>query len=457
VAVCCAGRRGARVLSGSRAPPPVNWVTLGRGLRPSPTEGARRVYVEQHGCATTQGEASMMRGILAQRGHQLVPTLEEAEAAVLVTCTVVETTERTMLKRIREIAGTGKDLVVSGCMASSQVDAIKAASSRALVLPPQYLHQVGELIEREPVEFCYQPKTGLPKVREGVVDTVVINEGCSGKCTFCITKIARPGLRSYPVEGVVEDVRRAVAAGAVEVRLTSQDSGAYGLDRGTDLPTLLRHACEVPGDYGLRVGMLNPFILDKLLPDLLEAFAHPRVFKFLHLPVQSGSDRVLQEMGRHHTAADVQRQVAAFRARFPDLLLSTDVIVGFPGETEEDHQATVRLLERLEPEIVNVTRFSRREGTPAALRRDQVPSRIAKERSRELTRLRFDLCARRLSRFVGRETEVLTTEPGKGGTVLARTGEYAPVILPAGAPLGKRFRVRITGAGAVFLQGARPP
>lgn len=428
------------------------FVTLGTGMRP-PSSAPRRVYVEQYGCATTEAEARTMRGLLDARGHALVPTLEEADTALLVTCTVVETTERTMLKRIRDLAASGKDLVVSGCMASSQVDAIKAASPRALILPPQFLHQVGEVIEREPVEFCYQPKTGLPKVREGVVDTVVINEGCSGRCTFCITKLARPGLRSYPVAGVVEDVRRAVAAGAVEVRLSSQDSGAYGLDAGTDLPTLLRHACEVPGDHGLRVGMLNPFILDRILPGLLDAFRHPRVFKFLHLPLQSGSERVLREMGRHHSAADVRRQVAAFRAAFPDLVLATDVIAGFPGETEEDHRATMALLEELQPEMVNVTRFSPRPGTPAAERADQVPSRVVKARSRELTALRFRLARERFARWVGREVSVLTTEPGKHGTALARTPEYAPVVLPAGTPLGRRLLVRIERSSDVYLSG----
>jgi len=203
----------------------------------------------------------------------------------------------------------------------------------------------------------------------------------------------------------------------------------------------------------VRVGMLNPFVLDRILPDLVEAFRHPRMFKFLHLPLQSGSDRILREMRRHHTADDVLRQVHAFRAAFPDLVLATDVIAGFPGERAEDHRATVALLEALQPEMVNVTRFSARPGTPAAERDDQVLLREVKARSRELTALRLRLCRERLARWVGREVSVLVTEPGKNGTMLARTPEYAPVVLPPGTPLGARLQVRITAASDVYLQG----
>jgi threonylcarbamoyladenosine tRNA methylthiotransferase CDKAL1 len=412
----------------------------------------RRVHVEQHGCATTEGEAQVIRGILAARGHALAPTVEEADAVVLVTCTVIETTERAMLRRIREVAATGKDLVVSGCMAGAQVSAIKHAAPGALVLPPAYLHQVGDLLEAREVAFCYQPKAGLPKLREGAVENVVINEGCTGACSFCITKVARPGLRSYPVDAIVEDVSRAVASGAVEVRLTSQDTAAYGLDAGTDLAALLRAVCAVEGDFRVRVGMLNPFALAPVLDDLLDAFAHPKVFKFLHLPVQSGSARVLAAMRRGHRVDDVVAQVDEFRARFPDLFLATDAIVGFPGETDAEFEETVALLRRMDPDVANVTRFSAREGTPAAALEGQLHGRVLKARSRILTRLREELGALRFGAWVGREVDVVVTEPGKPGTVLARTDAYRQVVLPERA-LGTRGEARVTGATPHFLFG----
>lgn len=412
----------------------------------------RRVLVEQHGCATTEGEARVIEGILEARGHTRAATLDEADAVVLVTCTVVERTERTMLRRIRDLAATGKELVVSGCMAGAQVETIKHAAPAALVLPPAFLHQVGDLLEEKQADFCYAPKAGLPRTREGVLETLVINEGCTGACTFCLTKIARPGLRSYPSRDIITDARRAVEAGAVELRITSQDTAAYGLDSGETLPALLRGLCEIPGDFRIRVGMMNPFALEHVQDELLDAFDHEKVFKFLHLPLQSGSPRILRAMKRGHDATSALAQAAAFRARFPDLLLATDIIAGFPGETDADFHQTLEALDAMQPDIVNITRFSAREGTPAATMDDAVHGPIAKARSRALTSWREKTGAKRFGAHTGREHDVLVTEPGKPGTVLARTDTYHQVALPE-RPLGTRGRARITGATPHYLTG----
>lgn len=416
----------------------------------------RSVYMEQYGCAVTEGEAGAMEAILREEGHDLVDDLEAADAAVLVTCTVVDTTERRMVDRIEALSDSGVDLVVSGCMASSQVELIKHTAPEALVLPPQYHHQVGDLLVQDEVEFCYAPKVGLPRTVDGPVATIPVNEGCSGKCTFCITKIARPGLRSYPVAGIVEDVRAAVEDGAREVRLTSQDSGAYGLDRDTDLPTLLDHVLEVPGDFRVRVGMMNPFILDRILDGLLEAFSSEKMYNFLHIPVQSGSEDVLEAMNRTHAVDDFRRQVEAFRDRFPNGVVSTDVITGFPGETEEDHRKTVDLLEEVRPEKVNITRFSERDGTPAAEMEDQIVGWKVKERSRELTEVTRRITAEHMARQEGEVRSVVVTEPGKEGTgtVQARTDDYRIVVLPEeDASLGERVTARVTEARHTYLMG----
>ncbi len=421
-----------------------------------PTADRKRVYVEQYGCAVTQGEANSMRAILRDDGHSLVDDLDGADAAVLVTCTVVDTTERRMVDRIQALSDAEVQLVVSGCMASSQVELIKHTAPDALVLPPQYHHQVGDLLVQEEVEFCYAPKVGLPRDLDGVVATVPINEGCSGKCTFCITKIARPGLRSYPVRDLVEDVRGLVDRGAREIRLTSQDSGAYGLDRDTDLPTLLQHVLEVPGDFRVRVGMMNPFILDRIHDGLLDAFTHEKMYNFLHIPVQSGSQRILEEMNRAHELGDFARQVGTFRERCPHGVVSTDVIVGFPGETEEDHDATVELLERVRPEKVNITRYSAREGTPAADRDDHIVGWRVKERSRELTDVTQRIQRELLEEQVGATRSALVVEQGKEGTgtVKARTDNYRIVVLSEdGLEMGGRVQARITEARHTYLMG----
>lgn len=393
-----------------------------------------------------------MEALLEQRGHELSAE-PEADAHVLVTCTVVERTQRDMEQRIAALRDTGKPLLVTGCMARAQGNAVLKLAPEALVLPPQNLHQVAEWLEAgEPTPLRASPRTGLPRRLEGAVSTHVINDGCVGRCSFCITKLARPGLASFGQEGIAQDVRAAVAQGAVEVRLTSQDTAAWGRERRTGLAELLKAMAALEGDFAVRVGMMNPMAVKPLMPGLVEAFDSPRVFQFLHLPVQSGSERVLAAMRRDHTARDFLDIAASFRARLPELTLWTDVIVGFPGETYGDVRDTLAVLEEAQPDVVNVTRFSPRPGTKAALMEDKVPGWRAKEWSREAHEVRMQLALRRNLAWVGREAEALVTEPGKEGTVMARLANYKPVVLP-GRPLGARVRVHVTGATETYLHG----
>jgi MiaB/RimO family radical SAM methylthiotransferase len=216
---------------------------------------------------------------------------------------------------------------------------------------------------------------------------------------------------------------------------------------------LLHAVVELPGDFRVRVGMADPLTVLPICEDLVEAYASEKVFKFLHLPVQSGDDAILESMRREYTVAEFETIVRTFRRAYPRLTLSTDIIVGFPGETEEQFDRTMDLIERVRPDIVNVTRFSARAGTPAARMPNPVVGWRTKERSRRLTRLRFEIAREIGERFVGEEVEVLLTEPGKGTTVLARTSEYRQVVLPGPLPLGAFARVRIEEAHATDLRG----
>ena len=185
----------------------------------------------------------------------------------------------------------------------------------------------------------------------------------------------------------------------------------------------------------------------------MAAYGSDKVFKFLHLPVQSGDDAILESMRRQYTVSQFEEIVCRFRRAFPEITLSTDVIVGFPGESEEQFEATMELIRRVRPDIVNVTRFSPRDGTPAATMPGQIVGWKVKERSRRLTRLRFQIARETNERFIGREASVLVTEPGKPGTVLARTPEYRQVVLREPAAIGEFLRVKIDGARPTDLSG----
>ena len=411
-----------------------------------------KVFVEAYGCTQNYGEARLMREALRGRGHDIVEGEGDADAHVLVTCTVVETTERKMVRRMTQLAALEKPLIVAGCMAAAQRDRVLATVPRAKLLPPRKWPQIVDLLDAGTA--CGDRSAEIESQSFGWHDAIVpIAQGCAGRCTYCITRVARGRVASDPIPAIVSQVRRHVEQGLREIKLTGQDTAAYGLDSGTTLAALLRAVAEIPGDFRVRVGMADPLTVDPICDKLVEAYASEKVFKFLHLPVQSGDDGILEAMRREYTVAAFEEIVRIFRRAHPRMMLSTDVIVGFPGETEEQFERTMDLMRRVRPDIVNVTRFSARAGTPAAGMPHPVVGWRTKERSRRLTRLRFEIAREIGEGFVGEEVEVLLTEQGKGTTVLARTPEYRQVVLPGPLPLGNFARVRIEEAHATDLRG----
>jgi tRNA A37 methylthiotransferase MiaB len=211
----------------------------------------------------------------------------------------------------------------------------------------------------------------------------------------------------------------------------------------------------VPRDFRLRIGMMNPASVRPIKGRLASMYLHPKVFKFLHLPVQSASDRLLGEMGRRYTVDEFEGIVETVRSAVPGASLSTDLIVGYPGETDEDHAENLRLVERVRPDIVNVTRFSPRPGTRAASSGGAVPGGVAKERSRELGKVRFRVSLETNRTWVGRRVVGLATEHVKAGTTVVRTDEYRQVVVPETLPLGVYHDVDIVQARTTYLVGRR--
>ena len=287
---------------------------------------------------------------------------------------------------------------------------------------------------------------------EGVTGAVSISDGCVGQCSYCIVKQARGDIVSYPPRTIVNSVKRLVEAGAKEILITSQDTAAYGLDIGVCLPDLLNSITEIDGDFYIRVGMMNPLTTLKILDDLAESFDDPKVFKFLHLPVQSSSDRILESMKRGYSVSDYVQIVDAFRERFPNLTLSTDFIVGYPGENTDDFERTMLLLKKTKPLKVNITRFSPRPNTPAAKMPD-ILERVKKERSRALTKAYHKISSELHRSLVGLLTEVIVTEKGKEGSVIARDPYYRNIVIKKNLKLGERHPVKIVDARTNYLVG----
>jgi MiaB-like tRNA modifying enzyme len=388
-----------------------------------------------------QADSDIIRAYLSE--NFTMSSVEDADVVVINSCGVIDFTERKIIRRILELKNAGKRVVLAGCLTRISKQALELADS---AISPDNLDKVVDAVRSafdggvHFLEWSNADKSCLQKLRnEGAIAIVSISEGCLGHCSFCATKFARGKLRSFSLSGILQEVENAVKLGFREIQLTSQDTGCYGLDKGDFmLPKLLEEISLIDGDFRVRVGMMNPQHARAQLDRLLNAFGSEKIYKFLHIPVQSGDNKVLEDMRRDHTVEDFLEVVDAFRNNF-EITLATDIIVGFPTETEESFWKTYDLVQEVKPDIVNITRFSKRKGTPAE-KLKEIPGWIVKERSRKLTELCVRIGLENNRKFLGREVKVLVTSPGKR-FMLARTDSYRAVITTG--ELGEFKMVRI--------------
>ncbi len=402
-----------------------------------------RAYIETYGCTANKSDSQRIKTILIENDYEITDNVERSDIVLVNTCTVTGRTERRMIKRLRELKK--EKVIVAGCLPAAQPDLVADLAWKKLTprsVPSLAIMLGGQALAKHEIQVPL----------EGVTGIVSISDGCVGQCSYCIVKQARGDLESYPPRTIINSVKRLVEAGAKEILITSQDTAAYGLDIGFRLPDLLDRITEINGDFYIRVGMMNPLTTLKILDELVDSFDDSKVFKFLHLPVQSGSDRILEIMNRSYSVSDYVQIVNAFLERFPDLTLSTDFIVGYPGENADDFERTLLLLKKTKPLKVNITRFSPRPNTPAAKMPD-VLERVKKERSRALTKAYHRISSELHRSLVGLLTEVIVTEKGKEGSVIARDYSYRNIVIQKDLTLGKRYLVRITGARTNYLVG----
>ncbi|MEM2555347.1 MAG: tRNA (N(6)-L-threonylcarbamoyladenosine(37)-C(2))-methylthiotransferase [Candidatus Caldarchaeum sp.] len=416
---------------------------------------AGKVYAEVYGCSANQADGEIALGLLKTRGYEVVDSPEKADYVVLVTCAVKKPTADRMVHRIRRFSGLGRRLVVAGCMVTGESERVRKAAPQAVLVPPRSITEIHAAVEGE-VFNGGGTKLGLPRVRRNpVVSIIPVSEGCRwSRCSFCIVPNTRPGFESYPVRMVVDEVRRGLGEGCREFWLTSQDMGSYGMESGRNLlPELLEAVNDVEADFYVRVGMMNPIYLKPILDKLVKAFSRDKIFKFLHLPVQSGSDKVLKEMNRGHFTKVFLEVVRKFRERIPMLTLATDIIVGYPTETEDDFEQTLKLVEDVKPHVVNISRFFPRPNTPAEGLKP-LPHNVVSQRVSVLKGLVEELQLRLNEEWVGWSGRALVDEVGKNGLMVARNTAYRPIVLNTRENLLGRFvNVEIVEAEKTYLRG----
>ena len=422
-------------------------------------EGSLRVYVKSFGCSANLADGEVIAGCLSEAGFEVVDEPQDAEILVYNTCAVKSPTENRLMDILRKTP-RDKQLVVTGCLPLINFERLRNEVSFDGVMGPAPGDGVVEVLRRvatgEKVVFLgdsSKPGLCLPRVPlNPIVNVVPISYGCLGNCSYCCVHFARGRLRSYLVDEIIERVKRDLGSGAKEVWLTSQDTACYGKDVGTSLANLLIRVCDVEGEFLVRVGMMNPDHVLGMLDELLEAYTCIKVFKFLHLPVQSGDDKVLGLMNRHYTAEEFKTVVGAFRDKIPRLTFSTDVICGFPGETEDAFENTKKLIAEVEPDIVNVSKFFSRPRTSAE-KMAPLPPEEVNRRSRELAELSRRISFEKNHAWIGWEGIVLFDEKGKGESWMGRNFAYKPVVVKgAESLLGRFVQVRVVNAFSTYLE-----
>lgn len=412
-----------------------------------------KAYLEVYGCTANKSDASLVKGILKENNHEIVDNIKNADLIIIHTCTVINTTEQRMLSRLRDFKKTGKKIIVGGCMASVQSDLVKSVLPKAILLPTQYSHHVLDVLNNKKTRFVDKNKTQFLKYYEDIFAPITIAEGCMLSCSYCITSIARGKLRSYPINEITENICSAIKQGCKEIQLTAQDTSSYGLDSGNDLGKLLINVSKIKGDFKIRVGMMNPYTCKKNIDSIIQGFNDFKIYKFLHLPVQSGDNDILEKMNRKYNVNDFIDIIDKFKEKYKDITISTDIIVGFPTETNEQFQHSIDLIKNVKPDITNITRYSARPYTKAKIMKGRVSTEIVKKRSKILSKVCSEISKSNNLKYIGKKYNVLITEKGKKNTFVGRTENYKPVVLKNKTEIGKILQVKIIDAKSTYLLG----
>ncbi len=358
-------------------------------------------YIETYGCASNKADTYILTDVLIKSNH-VQTTIEEAQFVIVNTCAVKEQTENKIKARLKELHDKYKDdlmkhLIIAGCLpriTPNYIDVIKKiVPNFSAIIDLDNINEISAIIEElkagkrnlilTATASIDKAKFLINQPRGKITGIVPISEGCLGSCTYCCVKNARGKLNCYDPKNIIRNVSHQLKQGIKQIYLTSQDCSIYKHD-GAELGDLIQEIVKLNHRFFLRIGMINPSFLINKLNQLSIVFKFDKVYQFLHIPIQSGSNEVLKNMKRTYKISDIVNPIESLREKFPFLTISTDIICGFPGETDYDFYRTINLVKWIKPEILNISKFTARPGTKAKDMK-QIPSKVIKERSIRLS------------------------------------------------------------------------
>ena len=419
-----------------------------------------KVYIDSYGCTFNKADGQIMAGVLLENEIDVVDSIEEADVIIVNTCYVKLPTENKVIYKIQKLQKDfpDKKIIVGGCMVEIDPEKLGKIGPNCSWIGPHQLNKAADVVNatycgeviRE-TGFSKDSKVGVPKLTDdSLIHIIQICEGCLGACAFCCTRFARGPLNSYPIADIVAEAKEAIENGACEIQLTAQDTAAFGRDSGEKLSDLIKEVANLDGDFRVRVGMMHPKNVLDCVDEIIDAIKHPKVYNFIHLPIQSGSDKVLSEMRRGHTIGQYLDILSKFKSEIPDLTLAVDIIVGYPTETDEDFDLTVKLLHDIKPSLIHLSKYQHRKGAISSSL-EEIPHETMRRRSKFLSEIKSKITEDENRELVNSYQNVLVVEKGSKGGFIAKTDSYIPVIVDC-AELGTFVKVKITEATATYLK-----
>lgn len=417
-------------------------------------------HIQTFGCSANQNNTEIMSGLLTQSGHTLTNNHEIADVIILNTCVVKQKTESKIKRQIQDLYKQypDKTLVVTGCMPQTDAGHIKKLHPHVVLLGTNQYKQIVNLLrdvrenkltlekQQKYLLNTREEKIVLPKISEKKLIAITqISEGCLYNCGFCKTKLAKGNAYSYSQEKILTSIKNDLKNGAKEVWITSQDCSVYGMDKGykiSQLPNLLRKIIALPYSFKIRLGMMNPSFTHPIIDELIEVYHSSKMYKFLHIPIQTASDKLLKEMQRPGSIKQTEEIIQKFKKVFPEMTIATDIIVGYPSETEIDHQKNIEFIEIYKPDVLNLSKFSLHKNTPVHKKLQQnklqvlensfsqIPIEIMNKRTTEIMRIHKKTAAENKQKYLHKEIKVFVDTELSHEIYESRDENYTIILVP---------------------------
>ena len=419
-----------------------------------------KVFIDTYGCTFNKSDSQIMAGILKDNNIDLANSIEEADVIIINSCYVKLPTENKITYKIQNLQKEfpNKKIIIGGCMVEIDQEKLEKIAPNCSWIGPHQLDEVANIVKKaisgETLHisgFSKKTKVGLSKVKDSpYIHIIQICEGCIGACTFCCTRFARGPLNSYSINEIKKEAQKAINEGSVEIQLTAQDTAAFGRDSGEKLSDLIKEMDNINGDFKIRIGMMHPKNIMDDVDEIIEAFKLPHVYKFLHLPIQSGSDKVLSEMKRGYTSGEYLNIVNKFKKEIPNITIATDIIVGYPTETDEDFNKTCDILNEFKPGLIHLSKYQHRKGAISSSLKE-IPVDIMKKRSKYITNIKSKITEAENKLLLGSIQKGMVIEKGYKGGFIAKSDSYIPIVVED-AEIGKSYDLKIIEASSTYLR-----